>query len=279
MPDEFLSARVSLTVWRLVPLATALVCLPAIADAQHATGSAVTGAQYDGCTLCHGSHPIQSDGYALRSGDLGGIATAPGLGTASRSCLRCHSTASERVRQPEFSSAPVASVGGKFLQFDLSNDHPLGRVGSASILDEGSGLEDPVRGLGGSVVLSGGFYDFAQIECTLCHDPHEEYSIIPGPEEQKVLCGSCHDPATYAFESHTSLACGNCHSLHGGYTGDLLAEPTSTVLCQSCHETGGVSSFFSVRSGTSAAVALPPAPRGHARPPDGECTSCHRLHE
>jgi len=277
--DRGNSIRRPFSTGRIAVFAVVALCVPTVLHGQHPTGSTVPGVQYEGCNLCHGPHVGgRSDGYNLRAGDSGGMATAPGLGAASRSCLRCHSSVSERLRQPEFSGSSVAGVDGRFLQYDLSDDHPLGQIQRNSILDDGTTLEDPTRALRGSSAL-GRFDEVGKIECTLCHDPHEEYSIVPGPEEQKILCGSCHDAATYSLESHASLACGNCHSLHGGHTGDLLAEPTSTILCQSCHETGGVSASFSMERSASATVALPPAPRGHSRPPEGECTSCHRLHE
>ena len=257
----------------------ASVCVPAGLAAQHATGSVVTAPEYEGCNLCHGTHPERSEDYGLRTGDGGPIAGAPGLGGASKSCLRCHSTSSERLRQPEFSAAPMAAVDGKYLQYDLTDDHPLGQVGRRSILDEGSAVGDPRKSLRANVVMGRGFEETGEVECTLCHNPHDRHSIVPGPEEQKVLCGSCHEPATYAFEGHPSLACGNCHDLHGGQEGNLLAEPTSTVLCNSCHEAGGVGVSQRLEGSGSAAIVLPPAPRGHTRAPEGDCVSCHRLHE
>ena len=248
------------------------LCVPTCLEAQHPTGAAMLAPEYEGCNLCHGPHSGQRNG--------GSIAGAPGLGAASRSCLRCHWTASERMRQPEFSAVPTA-VHGKYLQYDLTDDHPLGQVSRQSILEDTSPLVDPTRSLRATVLVGPGVNDndLGQIECILCHDPHDRHSVIPRTEELGILCGTCHDPASYAFAGHTSLACGNCHSLHGGHDGRLLAERTSTVLCQSCHESGGMSLTESLDVSPTAVVQLPPAPRGHERAPEGECISCHQLHK
>jgi hypothetical protein len=91
------------------------------------------------CTMCHGPHDAGSDLYSLRVDDILGSGyraaiQSTGPGAVSLSCLRCHATPALRVRQARGGNAapapaaPPPAGGGKYLDLDPSDDHPLGRA-------------------------------------------------------------------------------------------------------------------------------------------------------
>jgi predicted CXXCH cytochrome family protein len=246
------------------------------AQAQHAQAAAPP--DLNGCAMCHTSHgDAAGSSYALRVDDIPGVRTAPssrspGLSTVSRSCLRCHATPSLRSRQPGFEGrARSAAAGGKYLQLDLSDDHPLGRAAPSAWpqLDDKWPGRKPLKDAGLRATPGG---EAASVECTTCHDPHSRNPGPPNVAQQQMLCGSCHEPARYSIKQHSSLVCSDCHLLHGGSETTLLAEPAADLLCRSCHDPGSAPGR---RAGGAAPLR---GPRGHVEPPRGTCTDCHAVH-
>ena len=243
------------------------------ARAQHAeAAAAVVSPEASGCDMCHTPHVGGgASEYGLRVDDIPVMQTAPGgLGTVSRSCLRCHATPDLRARQPGFKgNARSAAAGGKYLQLNLADDHPLGRTDRSRWpqLDDGWADWNGSRARSGLLPEAGA--GASSLECTTCHEPHSRTASSPDPRRQQLLCGSCHDPARYGAQSHSPLACSDCHQLHGGTETTLLAEPTADLLCVSCHSPGG--------SNRRSSGAVRP-PQGHTEPPRGSCNDCHIVH-
>jgi hypothetical protein len=250
-------------------------------SAQHAeTDPTVQNLDEQGCVLCHGGHP-GGGGYGLKIGQVPGAeAQAPGLGNVSKSCLRCHASASLRERQPEFRGR-FDSDRGRFLGVDLADDHPLGRFdsGTTGSLNAWRSPEQTA-----SFKVSG--FGFAggpdAVECVLCHDPHDRTGALPGPFEQQEICGSCHETLLVTDINHVQLACTDCHKLHGGRRGDLLAaSPTVDMTCNTCHAPAGGASVVLERRDdlldpTSRGVGAAPS---HTPPRDGDCVDCHTQHQ
>lgn len=247
------------------------------AAAQHQAAIAVALGEDDRCGVCHLPHGGAPGPYALKVDpavpawdQLG----APGLGTVSQSCLRCHVTDAVRTRQPEFAGRAVISAGsGTYLGPDPTNGHPLGQLSERVRREREWAWPDPRRSRLPPTRLnrtSPAQENF--LECTSCHDPHRRDTALPRPEEQSLICGRCHELSRYSVERHASLACGDCHALHGGTGMALIAERTTEELCRSCHDPGAAVLRRQV---------VQPAPivrPGHLRSPGGSCEDCHGTH-
>jgi predicted CXXCH cytochrome family protein len=237
--------------------------------------------EYSNCAMCHETHSQSATAYSLRVSEIPVVVSrnSPGttqLGSITRSCVRCHLTGDLRDRQPGFAGSSSSSSSGSdsYLGLDLRDDHPLGQLNLALATGHSSAL--PVRALERSELgstrppLGAATQD---VECTTCHDPHRRTGSVPTPEEQRLLCTGCHEPGGYSLRSHSSLACSDCHSLHGGTEVALLAEPVLDLLCNSCHDPSGVP------LGTRAhRPELPQAPSGHDRSLGESCLGCHEAH-
>lgn len=258
------------------------LALPAALRAQHAPGlvpraGAAEAPEAGDCGLCHGSHAEGGQaGYGLRTDDVPGLALqAPGLGRASLSCLRCHSTPGLRSRQPEFAGRPPAAKAGAFLSLDLADDHPVGRIRGDGLVSTGDrprpgGLGPAGRRMSLRAIGPGAT---AEIQCTTCHDPHERTASLPSAETQRRLCGACHEPARYSLRRHAELACSDCHALHGGADERLLREGGEEPLCRSCHDGAA-----RPRGGIARTIA-PRIDPGHGASGGGSCLTCHPAHD
>ena len=260
-------------------VAVVLILVPlTAAHAQHAEDSpAAQAAEVSGCAFCHGGH-AGGAGYGLRTDDVSAAEMqAPGLGNVSKSCLRCHTTSSQRGRQPEFRGRAPVDMGRPFLGNDLSDDHPIGRMEStlAGTLNtwETTRTVDPFLSSSGRGSPSG-------IECVLCHDPHDRAAILPDVDLQIAMCAECHDSTVYTFQNHATLGCTDCHRLHGGRPGDLLDGSDSKGVCIRCHNPSGTIPQADPDRPLSAGVSMRAvsAPSGHSTPPPGDCIECHSQH-
>ncbi len=219
---------------------------------QHPTA---TGA----CELCHAAHR-PGDAYLLVAGEPG-PAQAPALTAASRSCLRCHMTPSLRSRQPEFGGeSPLPLAPGRYLGADLSRGHPLGTPDPGRLLSPPRAWRDPRLGPGRLGEWA------SELGCTSCHDPHSRAGPLPDAERVQAICTECHERGRYGLRGHATVACVECHELHGTVAdGAALVRGANTeTLCWSCHDRG------------VAALGLKAAPPGHLS--DRRCTGCHAVH-
>jgi predicted CXXCH cytochrome family protein len=272
----------------MIPRPVSIVILALAAagplSAQHAEGDpTIQAGEAQGCVLCHGGH-TGGAGYGLRvDGVPGTDVQAPGLGNTSRSCLRCHSTATQRDRQPEFRGRFSDRGTERFLGLDLGDDHPLGRIeqGGATASLNAWGANPQAYSFDVTAPGYAGGPD--AVECTLCHDPHDRAGALPDLLEQREICSACHDPTLFLDLAHPDLACTDCHRLHGGRPGDLLAsEPDSRQTCLLCHDPSGDQGWD--QSFDQRPAELDPsargmgAPRAHLPPKGGDCVDCHHQH-
>ena len=261
-----------------VLFAVAHLTVAASAAAQHGPQVIKSSAGFESCRLCHSTHEGAPASAGLVTGEDRGQQRwlqmhAPGAGSVSLSCLRCHLTEGERLRQPEFAySAPVAT-SRSFVGADLGNDHPMGDLDRLSI-NARVDLSDPRQMRPRDLTLAG---HRAVIECTTCHDPHDRTSTAPDAIKQREICGACHDPATYQYQGHREQACSDCHSMHGGVRLTLLADQDPSRLCGKCHLPG--SSAGPPEGAAGGSASLPPVPSaGEGHEPGGDCLSCHGTH-
>jgi predicted CXXCH cytochrome family protein len=251
-----------------------LFAFPRYARAQHAAlgASLETG---DGCAVCHTTHPGRATTRSLiQDRDLSNRAAwlrhqATGVTAVSLSCLRCHADAGVRQRQPEFARRAARAPERAFLGFDLGDDHLLGAfdplIGAYS-----RGTRDPAGPtiLGDTTIV---------IECTTCHDPHDRVSAIPDPVRQHMVCGTCHDLATYLTRHHSGQACSDCHAVHGSTQAGLLMGRGPEETCGRCHGGLGVQSDDG-RLGMMAAARGPRIPLSDDHQLGANCINCHGAH-
>jgi predicted CXXCH cytochrome family protein len=258
-----------------------LVAFPGYTYAQHAAlgGSLESG---NSCSVCHTSHPERSTTRSLiQDRDLSDRAAwlrhqATGVSAVSLSCLRCHADASVRQRQPEFARRAVLAPERAFLGFDLGDDHMLGTFDP--LIDDYShrirGQADPRTEQRRPTILGD---TTIVIECTTCHDPHDRVSAIPNVARQHMVCGTCHDLATYLTRHHSGQACSDCHAVHGSAQAGLLMGRGPEETCGRCHGGLGVQSDDG-RLGMMAAARGPQIPLSDDHQLGSNCIDCHGAH-
>jgi predicted CXXCH cytochrome family protein len=198
----------------------------------------------------------------------------PQLDAISRSCLRCHLTDDVREVQPEFApGAPSGANERGMLGLDLTDDHPVGGLEAGAAFKATPATPDPVlrdvfqsRSLNPSLSGRG-------LSCATCHDPHDRFGGKVQPEAEAVLCADCHPGQSHSPSDHVSLVCSDCHALHAGHGDRLMREPTTGLLCDSCHDPTGVST-----ASREPRPTLPHAPPRHDENADQDCLTCHTTH-
>ncbi len=274
--------------------ALALGADPDALHAQHVEEPGVVDSDLGKCRLCHSAHVSSMQPYLLRT-DAGaaGSYPSPGLDGSSESCLRCHWTSALRDEQPEF-LIPADPLATSYLGPQLGDDHPLGLQGgggpggTAPLTSMGAlTAEDPLASPVASVtpMFAVGLAPDGSIQCYSCHEPHAPGSaMIPDMVEQLTLCELCHVAVMPEPSEHTSLACTDCHELHGGAMPGLMRDPDTNAVCLTCH---GTTPTFSIMAGTTGfsgtsdgevPLSVTTAPVGHESPPPGECIACHPQH-
>lgn len=265
-----------------LPLLIGVLASTRQVEAQH-TNISLGGASANGCAVCHTSHPGRTSTHTLildRNLSGGGAwlrHQAVGVTASSLSCLRCHTDASVRQQQPEFTRHAAVAPERTFLGFDLGDDHVMG-VYDPLMGAYSHGARDPSdpRGAEGAPAILG---DTAiVIECTTCHDPHDRVSATPDAGRQRLVCGSCHDLSTYVPRHHAGQACSDCHAVHGSLQAGLLVGRGPEETCGRCH--GGLSvGPTDVRGGFLAAATGPRMPLSGDHEMSADCTRCHQAHE
>mgnify|MGYP001821984089 CR=1 FL=1 len=278
----------------LVAFAISLVACGTPVLAQHVETPGIVDPDLGKCRLCHRSHVSATSPYLLQvDGGSAGTYPSPGLDGSSESCLRCHWTASLRDQQTEF-IVPADPFATTYLGPRLGDDHPLGHQGgsgpggtdllaSMGVLTEEDRLPSP----GGMSVplFNVSLAPDGSIQCFTCHEPHAPGSaMVPDMIEQITLCELCHVPYMPSPNEHTSLACTDCHRLHGGSMPGLMRDPDTNAVCLTCHSTTPAFSImagttgFGGTSGGGVPLSVTSAPVGHELPPPGDCIACHPQH-
>lgn len=225
----------------------------------------------DNCDACHTPHAL-SDGSRTLKGDAGGgrvqawlEVQAPGAGSSSIVCLRCHWTSQGRSLLPELALQPAS--GGHFVGPDLADDHPLGSTDPTT-----PRLRD---GRASSLQRSLVIRDRDAVECTTCHDPHTPGAAVPSGAELRRLCGSCHVTEAAALDRHRAVSCTGCHELHDSRQAPLLRETTVEFTCNRCHAGAGtpLAKQPEQRPGDEIPLTFTPA-----HYPGSNCRQCHTIH-
>lgn len=222
-----------------------------------------------GCEDCHTSH----GGAKILKGEPpgGGIqawlqSQAPGAGSPTVACLRCHWTAQERDQANAVAAEPLGS--GRFLGPDLADDHLLGATNPRTprlLVDQTP-----------RTTTSRAISDRDVIECTTCHSPHTEGAAVVRGAARQQLCGGCHPMESQPVDRHRTVPCTGCHQLHGARQPRFLRETTVEQMCDRCHLQEGVpqpSRAFSADSSEDSPLTLTPTHN-----PGSNCLECHTVH-
>ncbi len=121
---------------------------------------------------------------------------------ASKLCLSCHDgtvalgMVNTRPTAIDFAGGITRMpLGPSNLGTDLSDDHPISFVYDSALAAARGELRDPVA-LTGKVKLD----DSGQMQCTSCHDPHDnQYGMfLVENNKASALCVTCHIPGLLA---------------------------------------------------------------------------------
>jgi len=227
------------------------------------------------CIFCHAPHNANPT-RALWNRELPGVvyqlyasSTLKALldqptGT-SRLCLSCHdgilALGNLRVPPPGGQPALGPLTGKAVLGSDLSNDHPISFTYDSALAVSRGQLADP------SNLPSAIHLDNQQLQCTSCHDPHEDQraKFLRADNRYGALCTACHQPNHWTGSTHSTSsaawngtgtnpwptgaystvaenACLSCHRPHAAdHPQRLLAQSAEPMVCTVCHN-GAVAS-------------------------------------
>jgi len=126
-------------------------------------------------------------------------ATAGQPSGTSKLCLSCHDGTVAVDNYGGATGGTDLITGNKNLGTDLSGDHPVSFLYDAALATSDGELHDPTNtnsGLGSTItsdLLVGN-----KVECSSCHDPHDNVSAANGyllreSQTGSALCLHCHD--------------------------------------------------------------------------------------
>jgi predicted CXXCH cytochrome family protein len=174
------------------------------------------------CVVCHAAkniwnHELTTTIFNLYSSPTLDADDLDQPDGTTRYCLSCHD-----------GTVPIDSFegnwgwnfmwGGPFMDWDLSDDHPMSFTYDNDLVIADGKLYDPITTpsmLGGTIaddMLNDGI-----MECASCHDLHNIWWINPLLKKFEIeLCFTCHIEPEIMVGAHTDYWCTGCH-FHGGY--------------------------------------------------------------
>lgn len=176
----------------------------------------------------------------------------------SKLCLSCHdgTVALTHKLKGGATGGVYITPGTSNLGTDLSDDHPISFIYSDSL-----SAKDPQIRLSYSLPKEFRLDKFKEMQCTTCHDPHEDQygNFLVMSNLRSAMCISCHDMKGWNLSSHQSSTaqatnaadvylkkseygsvaengCNSCHRPHSaGGNQRLLHFDKSEKNCLNCH--------------------------------------------
>jgi predicted CXXCH cytochrome family protein len=123
-----------------------------------------------------------------------------------------------------------------------------------------------------------------EVDCTLCHNPHDSMKVKLLVNDVDALCMTCHDPIKNVVSSckvhHDAVSsdkkCLNCHNPHASEHEHLLIK-SAVDLCMDCHGKDGLKNHDG-KLLPNMKTLLAQNPEQHGPVATKECTACHLPH-
>jgi predicted CXXCH cytochrome family protein len=275
------------------------------------------------CIFCHAPHNNAPSAPLWNRRTPGSTYTPYGSSTAlgnpgqptgaSMMCLSCHD-GTIALGDVLTRATPITLSGGvttmpsgaSRLATDLSDDHPVSFVFSASLAAARGELVNPAT-LTGRVRLDAS----GQLQCTACHDPHDDSNgkFLVMSNQAAALCQTCHVRTYWSTSDHrnstatwngvapdpwprsawttvSANACLNCHRPHSGAGKPrLLSALSEEGNCFPCHNANvaakNVQSEFNKTSIHPVATTMgvhDPKETAVVASRHVECVDCHNPH-
>lgn len=200
------------------------------------------------CIFCHTPHNTAPSGALWNRRSPGStysqytsstLKGSPGQPTgASLMCLSCHD-GTIALGDVLTRATPIAMSGGVTtmpvgatrLGTDISDDHPVSFVYSASLAAARGELANPAT-LTGRVRLD----STGQLQCTACHDPHDDTNgkFLVVSNQASALCQTCHVKNYWSTTDHR-----NSNATWNGVAPNPWPHTSWTTVsanaCESCH--------------------------------------------
>lgn len=241
-------------------------------------------------------------------------------GNQSLLCLSCHDGTiaigdffNDRGEEPGFTFG--FNDRGR-LGLDLRDDHPISLRYDSSLAVSDTKLHTP--GVGGANLTPLKLQDGEYLECTTCHDVHDNY-FPPFLRESSLngeICQICHDFSDWDFagSSHATQtgqaagspgpwddrrsewrganvrenSCFNCHTPHSAPSATRLLKDTEESTCLECHDGSVASTNIAAELNKSHKHPVTTYTNVHDPSPDAEpavinsrhaeCVDCHNPH-
>jgi predicted CXXCH cytochrome family protein len=165
----------------------------------------------------------------------------------SRICLSCHDGTIALASTTHGIDVNLPPLTGKaVLGRDLRRDHPI----SIEYVFQNGEYADPSQVTGATGVKLVRRAGTPYVECTSCHDPHNNefgnFMVVNTAVQADALCTVCHTPNSWTGSSHqktsalSAKGCMNCHATHKAQQGENLLTLTGgggidTNCTGSCH--------------------------------------------
>lgn len=287
------------------------------------TGTLKATVESEICMFCHTphrgtgetplwNHTLSSVTYTPYSSSTARATIGQPTGS-SKLCLSCHDgtvalgmVANRSTPIPMQGGVTTMPTGPSNLGTDLSDDHPISFTYDNALASANGELADP-----GSLTEKVRLDSNHQMQCTSCHDPHDNRygRFLVKENTGSALCQTCHAPNNWQQATHhlsnktwngtginpwphttgTTVAansCENCHTPHNAGTRQrLLTFATEEQNCFSCHS-GTVASKnlqpefnkFSVHPILQTSGVHDPMEDPVNSPRHVECMDCHNPH-
>ena len=145
------------------------------------------------------NHKASTASYQFYSG-FKMDATAPSaMSSSSKDCMSCHDGTVALDSFGTQTNGTHFATGTSNMGTDLRNDHPISISYNTTLANDDGSLHDPATtasGLAGGGMIADDMVFAGKIECSSCHDVHNQYGVagmLKKSNAGSALCLTCHD--------------------------------------------------------------------------------------
>ncbi len=207
------------------------------------------------CQPCHQlsagvpwNHELPTSTFTVTTSTVAEVGQPNG---AAAKCLGCHEGAPDGPAINDFGGNTGGTefvFGSEAFGTDLRHHHPVSFLYDGALAEAQGGLVDPATapsGLTGTGTIADDMLEGGQVQCTSCHNPHDntfgQFLVAPVTGAMG-LCATCHQVARGDTSQHhipgrddpwgeareTAFNCTMCH-------GDNLEGQQNAPACNECH--------------------------------------------